>query len=235
VLNRAPYLYRTEWAPPCMPGDIAVLLLPGSPLVMQCQFVEELPKLLNFDLAAAASVATGTSSAVQQLQNASNQDVLAVGPDEWMQSRVELDPLDWLDTSGTTQPAQLTIWQPGAGQGRLLTLYAQAFQDIRSQQKWPSLNGTEIWSWYNQTPQYQVTNNTGVTLTHARLNAYGWHYGGRTLGSFDPVAAAANANDSNNAAALKILAMAAQAPYGAPMYFPAGQQQFRRAVNQPVS
>lgn len=235
-LNRDPYLYDPSWRPRLSPGDIVVLMIPGGPRCHRVDFVEALPKLQNYDLARGSGVANGASTSPSTIQNSSAQDVLAVGPDEWVQSRVALDELDWLDTNGTTQPAQLTIWQPGAGQGRLLTLYKQAFWDVRAQNRWTSLAPTEMWQWYNQTSQYEATNNTGVTMSYARINAYGWHYAGEFLASFDPQTAQPSDKDGvTGKTAGEIMQMAARSPYGMPMYLPCGAQFFPRAVNQGVS
>lgn len=175
-MNNEPILFRPVLRPVCNPGDlVAVYTQGGRYRVIRVEHIEARPKMVH-DFGSLAASATATTAV--QLLNSSSQDKLAVAANQFLQLRFELDPRYWL-TSPTT-PAQMYIYQPGSAWQRWNNSYQAAFVDAVQQANY-GIAMSELFSWYTDTPQFSIINDTGATMNPSTISVYGLVYTGTPL------------------------------------------------------
>ena len=178
------YPYSPDWQPVAQIGDYVALIRQGTePQPMLLKGVFAIPLLGEVDFGAVNNgVTTATAKAL-----ISGADILEVGPDEFLQIRFALNPTDF--TGSPAADISLAVWQPGPAQQRWATNGQVGRWDIFAQNMWTSLAPTELYSYYDQTPQFAVTNDSGGNIANSRVRFFAWHYVGKLL-SDDPDLAA---------------------------------------------
>lgn len=209
-----PYLYRPIMRPICNPMDIVALLTQGG--VYKCirvRHIEARPKTTH-DF---GSTLNGNTVTAVQAQNSNSQDILAVAANQFLQTRFQLDPRDWL-TSPTT-PAQMYVYQPGSATQRWNNLYQAAWADAVYQADY-GVAMTELFSWYTDTPQFGVSNTSGSTMANTRVNFFGIVYTGDDVGE--------NPSDPD------LMSQAKDTPAGRILLVPASVANVAKVANAPV-
>lgn len=181
MVQYEPLLYRPEWKPVVNIGDVVDLLMPSQQQILLIDHIEMKP----FQVIDWGTVNNAATIAAKQALNAQNQDILAVGPDQFIQIRVRLDPRDFLVNPTSGNPTLLQAYQPGPAAQRWATIYQSYSWDAINQAYWPSLQPTELFSYYDQTPEYSVINQSGANQTTSRIWFQTIVYSGTQLGG-DP-------------------------------------------------
>ena len=171
------YLFNPEWQPVAVVGDyVSLIRETGVRIYMRLEFIGALPLLGAVDFGTVANGATSTAARAL----ISSTDILVVGPDEFLQTRMQLDRRDF----GGLNPdadASIQVFQPGPADARWATLNQIGRWDITAQDMWTSLHPTELFSYHDQTPMFTVTNNSGSSMTTTRVNFYAYRYLGEVL------------------------------------------------------
>lgn len=213
-----PILYRPEWRPVVNVGDVVDLLDSAVQRLLLVEHIEMKP----FAVIDWGSVLSTVTIAAKAALNASSQDILAVGPDQFAQTRIRLDPRDFLSNPTSGNPTLVQAYQPGPAAQRWANIYQVYSWDAISQAYWASLNQspTELFSYYDQTPNYSVINNSGATQATSRIWFMQIVYTGMPLGS-----------DPNDAA---VQAAVAKSMLGYVAQIPVAVKQVRNRANNPA-
>lgn len=210
------YQYKTEFEPVVRMGDyVEMIRIGGDAIDLRVDYVEGLGMLGEFNVIQSGTVPAGATSPVTKAL-IGGQDILQAGPDEFYQLRYQLNPTDW--TAPSTADIKLNLYQPGPGQSRWSAALAVGFWDITAQNYWTSLHPTETYTWWTDTPQFSVTNNTAGTLSNARVRVFAWRFAGEVLQPSKPGQSAVTP------------AMYANSPSGILNFMPVGPRSNRRTV-----
>ena len=167
------YLGNKDFQPICQVGDLVGLMRPTDVLFGRVAFIQRLPLLIDKDLGA---VTHGQSTNTTAILDSNGNDALRMGPDEFLQIRFALSPNDWPAVEDDAT-ALLYVYQPGPASQLWTNLYEKAYWDLTTQNRFPDLSPTELFSWYDQTPQFQVVNNqASADLTASHVRFYGMRY-----------------------------------------------------------
>lgn len=181
--------YRPNFEPVVEIGDVVDLIqTQGQHVYLEVEYIDARPKLNEVDFGALAN--GGTIDFVAAL--VANQDVLQCGWNEFLQLRWALNPNDFVIPPNlpVVNPAQVYMSEPYGGNPRWNEQNNSSWWDIRAQNLWDTLAPTEVFSYYNQTPQFKLVNNTGSDMAHTRISFYGIAYIGTVLGVQAPPAPA---------------------------------------------
>lgn len=196
------YPYRVDFEPVALAGDYLVLLRGPDIVYKRVRAVFALPFMGEVDFGAvAAGAQVGPAPAL-----ISGVDIFMVGPDEVVQSRLELNPNDFVDQLDT-----LTTYLPGPATALWSTLGTLATWNITAQLLWTSLHPTEVFSYWQDTPQFRVVNGSAAPMGSSLVRFMGFRY------LCDP------ADHAPTPAEL------ATSPQGRPIYLPVAAQQGRTA------
>lgn len=194
--------YRVDFEPVALAGDYVTLLRGQDVVQKRVRAVYALPFMGEVDFGAVVAAATvGPAQAL-----IGGVDIFQVGPDEFIQSRLELNPTDF-----TAQTMILGAYLPGPATAMWSTLGALANWNITAQLLWTSLHPTELFSYWQDTPQFAITNGSGGNMGTSRVRFMGWRY------LCDPADHAPTATELTSA------------PQGRPIILPVAAQRGRTA------
>lgn len=208
------HIYQQTWQPILNVSDVAILLRSTDDLVLRVTHIEMKPAtVIDF-----GSCAAGVTIPAQAAVNASGQDVNQTGPDQFTQTRLRLDPRDFLTNPASGNPAYLQAYQPGPSLTRWALPYQVYAWDPITQSYWTSLNPTELFTWYTDSPQFSITNPAGnATMNNTRVWFYQVTYTGEPIGQ-----------DPNGDTARSFIE---KSNYGKPIYVPVAVKQARTRMN----
>ena len=173
------YPYKTQFEPARQIGDFVELMrMSGDAIDMRIEYIEPLALLGEFNVIQTGTVINGATSSITKAL-ISGADIIQSGPDEFYQLRFGLNPTDWAAVS--TADIKLNLYQPGPGQSRWAGALAVGAWDMTGQNYWTSLHPTETFSWWTDTPQFSVTNNSGATISNARVRVWAWRFAGEVM------------------------------------------------------